>query len=150
MANLINEAKRFQKLAGIINENQLNEEMDIKTFDPASFLAAMDSTDPKNQSLIQNVKQATDADMSKRYTVVNKLRDYAKANTSNKEIQDKFEKAIAKINEEMKKSTKNVTFLPKSQRGKVKYPDPILDPLSRGTALQIRICTKTLQIQNTG
>jgi hypothetical protein len=35
MAQLINEAKRFQKLAGIINETQLNE--NIGDFNPTSF-----------------------------------------------------------------------------------------------------------------
>jgi len=64
------------------------------TLDVASYLAAMDSTDPKNQSLIQSVKQVVDADMSKRSIVINKLKDYAKANRSDNGIQDKVTKAI--------------------------------------------------------
>ena len=98
MKTQLNEIKRMQFLAGLITESQLNEEMDVKTFDPASYLAAMDSTDPKNQSLIQSVKQVVDADMSKRYIVINKLKDYAKANRSNNEIQDKVTKAIESFN----------------------------------------------------
>ena len=89
MAQLINEAKRMQFLAGLITESQLNEEMDIKTLDVASYLAAMDSTDSKNQSLIQSVKQVIDADLSKRSIVINKLKDYAKSNKSDNEIQNK-------------------------------------------------------------
>jgi len=98
MPQLINEAKRMQFLAGLITESQLNEEMDIKTLDVASYLAAMDSTDPKNQSLIQSVKQVIDADLSKRSIVINKLKDYAKSNKSNNGIQDKVTKAIEDIN----------------------------------------------------
>jgi len=98
MAQLINEAKRMQFLAGLITESQLDEIIDVKTFDPAVYLAAIDSTDAKEQSFIQSVKQAIDTDMSKRFTVVNKLKDYAKANKSNSEIQDKVTKAIENIN----------------------------------------------------
>jgi len=98
MTQLINEAKRMQQLAGLITESQLNEEMDVKTLDVASYLAAMGSTDPKNQSLIQSVKQVIDVDLSKRSIVINKLKDYAKANKSDTGIQDKVTKAIEDIN----------------------------------------------------
>ena len=99
MAQLINEAKRMQQLAGLITESQLKETFDIKTFDPASYLAAIGSTDAKSQSLIQSVKQAADNDMSVRYAVINKLKDYTKANQSDKGIQDKVTKAIESFNE---------------------------------------------------
>lgn len=99
MKQYINEVRRMQQLAGLINESQLNETFDTKTFDPASYLAAVGSTDPKSQSLIQSIKQAADNDMSVRFAVINKLKDYVKANKSDKEIQDKVGKAIESFNE---------------------------------------------------
>lgn len=79
------------KLADI-NEEQLNEENE---FNPASYFSAMDSDDPNAKSFIQNVKKSADNNMSVRYTIVNKLKDYAKANP---EVGDKLNTAIEFIN----------------------------------------------------
>ena len=84
--------RRMQKLAGIITEEQLNEEYE---FDPASYFSAMDSDDPKAKTFIQNIKSAADSDLSKRYSIVNKLKDHAKANP---EVKGKLDAAIEFIN----------------------------------------------------
>ena len=92
MAQLNEQFRRMQKLAGIITEEQLNEEYE---FDPASYFSAMDSDDPKAKTFIQNIKSAADSDLSKRYSIVNKLKDHAKANP---EVKGKLDAAIEFIN----------------------------------------------------
>lgn len=76
----------------LVGEGQLNEEYE---FDPASYFSAMDSDDPKAKTFIQNIKSAADSDLSKRYSIVNKLKDYIKTNP---EVKDKLDVAIEFIN----------------------------------------------------
>lgn len=94
MKNNLTEA-RFQFLAGVINESEFKQLNEENEFNPASYFSAMDSDDPNAKSFIQNVKKSADNDMSVRYTIVNKLKDYAKANP---EVGDKLDTAIEFIN----------------------------------------------------
>jgi hypothetical protein len=71
---------------------QLNEENE---FNAASYFSAMDSKDPNAKSFIQNIKKVADSDLSKRSTIINKLKDHAKANP---EVKGKLDAAIEFIN----------------------------------------------------
>ena len=70
----------------------MNEENE---FNAASYFSAMDSKDPNARAFIQNIKKAADSDLSKRYSIVNKLKDHAKANP---EVKGKLDAAIEFIN----------------------------------------------------
>ena len=83
MAQLNEQFRRMQVLAGIITEEQLNEENE---FNAASYFSAMDSDDPRAKTFIQNIKKTADSDLSKRQIIINKLKDHAKANP---EVKDK-------------------------------------------------------------
>jgi hypothetical protein len=89
---LSEEFRRMQRLAGIITEEQLNEENE---FNAASYFSAMDSDDPNAKAFIQNIKKVADSDLSKRSTIINKLKDHAKANP---EVKGKLDAAIEFIN----------------------------------------------------
>jgi hypothetical protein len=92
MTQLNEQYLRMQKLAGIITEEQLDEAYE---FNAASYFSAMDSNDPNAKAFIQNIKKAADSDLSKRYAIVNKLKDHAKANP---EVKGKLDAAIEFIN----------------------------------------------------
>jgi hypothetical protein len=82
----------LKQIMGKVNEEQLDEAYE---FDPASYFSAMDSNDPNAKAFIQNIKKAADSDLSKRYSIVNKLKDHAKANP---EVKGKLDAAIEFIN----------------------------------------------------
>lgn len=92
MAQLNEQFRRMQVLAGIITEEQLNE---ANEFNAASYFSAMDSDDPNAKTFIQNIKKVADSDLSKRQTIISKLKDHAKANP---EVKDKLDAAIEFIN----------------------------------------------------
>jgi len=81
------------KFGAIVSlDESLNEAYE---FNPASYFSAMDSNDPNAKAFIQNIKKAADSDLSKRYSIVNKLKDHAKANP---EVKGKLDAAIEFIN----------------------------------------------------
>jgi hypothetical protein len=82
----------IKELAGLATEGQLNEENE---FNAASYFSAMDSDDPRAKTFIQNIKKVADSDLSKRQTIINKLKDHAKANP---EVKGKLDAAIEFIN----------------------------------------------------
>jgi hypothetical protein len=90
--NLNEEFKRMQKLAGIISEEQINEENE---FNAASYFSAMDSDDSNAKNYIQNIKKVADSDLSKRSIIINKLKTHAK---NHPEVKDKLDAAIEFIN----------------------------------------------------
>jgi hypothetical protein len=78
------------KFGATVTLDELPSDEEYK-FDPASFFLAMDSNDPMVKTLIQNVKNAADSDVVKRYYIVDKLKNYAKTNLKAK---DKLDDAI--------------------------------------------------------
>jgi hypothetical protein len=89
---------RMNQIAGTITESQAKRMMEIleeNEFNPASYFSAMDSDDPNAKAFIQNIKKAADSDLSKRSTIINKLKDHAKTNP---EVKDKLDDAIKFIN----------------------------------------------------
>jgi hypothetical protein len=86
-------ASEYPELLKIVSLNeQLNEENE---FNAASYFSAMDSKDPNAKAFIQNIKKVADSDLSKRSTIINKLKDHAKANP---EVKGKLDAAIEFIN----------------------------------------------------
>jgi len=100
MAQLINEAKRFKKLAGLINESQLNEE--VKSVDQAldnSKVQAAGEKLAQDPALLQKgIDQLSKLGIDK-----NTLMKAAQAHSSGKDvgniIDDKIETATEKVNE---------------------------------------------------
>jgi hypothetical protein len=90
------EAKKAKSLKEEIEalfENEiLNEENE---FNAASYFSSMDSKDPHPKAFIQNIKKVADSDLSKRSTIINKLKDHAKTNP---EVKGKLDAAIEFIN----------------------------------------------------
>ena len=82
----------LKQIMGKVNEEQLDEENE---FNAASYFSAMDSDDPNAKAFIQNIKKVADSDLSKRSTIINKLKDHAKANP---EVKGKLDAAIEFIN----------------------------------------------------
>jgi hypothetical protein len=89
--NSFEKGKQYGVEAEFIKES-LNEENE---FNAASYFSAMDSDDPNAKSFIQNIKKVADSDLSKRSTIINKLKDHAKANP---EVKGKLDAAIEFIN----------------------------------------------------
>jgi hypothetical protein len=79
----------------VTTNSQMMDEVSEFKFEPGSYFSAMHSDDPRAKAFMQNIKKAADNDMSMRYTVVNKLKDYVKANP---EVKDKLDAAIEFIN----------------------------------------------------
>jgi hypothetical protein len=81
------------KFGATVTLDELPSDEEYK-FDPASFFLAMDSNDPMAKTLIQNVKNAADSDVVKRYFIVDKLKNYAKTNPKAKDKLDDVIKFI--------------------------------------------------------
>lgn len=78
--------------ATVTLDESLNE---ANEFNPASYFSAMGSNDPNAKTFIQNIKKVADSDLSKRQTIISKLKDHAKANP---EVKGKLDAAIEFIN----------------------------------------------------
>lgn len=112
---LKDEVKGKYKSSGMepLKSAKLNEEYDVYSLNPASYLAAMDN----NGQLIKSVRDAIKGDTAKKTYVTNELKKYAKEREDDEEIQKQVKKAIKNINDAPMSESKGI---PSEQLKKLK------------------------------
>lgn len=74
---------------------QLKEGVDVYTINPAALIQSLET----NTNFANSVKKEASNDIAKKNIIINKLKQYAKDNKNDSEIQDKVNKAVKEFND---------------------------------------------------